>query len=334
MPHWTTAQLPEPRRFEYWREVICQSFVSLRPERLHGSYRAGTAQPFDCTLSAWESRGLLFGRVSGTGQQVHRDAAGIQTSDRPVYFLNIQKSGHGEIEQGGVRAVLDQHSFAIVDATQPFRMLLSDDFEHLSIKIPKEMLCPSLSNAHNATARKVDAKRGVGRLAVNALETLADEINLLDSTSAKFAIDQALALTACALNAASGHSSVPNAQPQNKLVTLRSQAIALIARSLDDPDLDVHHIAQSLGVSVRYVQLAFAAAQTSVGKWVLEQRLQRCKDDLLNTHLSPMAVGNIALKHGFSDLSHFSRAFKLRYGQAPGQLRQAGNPLVKPSSPH
>jgi AraC family transcriptional regulator, positive regulator of tynA and feaB len=323
MKHWNTSQLPEHDRFEYWREVICQSFISLRPERLPHS--GGRASPFDCALQSWEARGLLFGKVSGAAQQVYRDAACIQSSDRPVYFLNIQKSGYGEIEQGGVTAALNDASFVVVDATQPFRMKLSEGFEQLSIKIPKHLLQPYLPQRSAATAQRADVSHGVGKLAAIAFESLSSEIDQLDHLSADLAIEQALALTACALNAnAPNHGSSSWGEP-SRLALLRERAMALITQSLDDPDLDVHGLALALGVSARYVQQAFSSAQLSVGKWILEQRLLRCKQALASPQQMQLTIGKIAFRHGFSDLSHFNRAFKLRFGQAPGEFRRQHN---------
>jgi AraC family transcriptional regulator, exoenzyme S synthesis regulatory protein ExsA len=57
---------------------------------------------------------------------------------------------------------------------------------------------------------------------------------------------------------------------------------------------------------------------TSPGKWLLEQRLARSISLLQTTRLS---ITEIMLECGFEDLSHFSRAFKERFGRPPSTSR-------------
>ena len=33
MKVWNTEELPDHEQFVYWREVLCEAFVTLRPER-------------------------------------------------------------------------------------------------------------------------------------------------------------------------------------------------------------------------------------------------------------------------------------------------------------
>ena len=60
---------------------------------------------------------------------------------------------------------------------------------------------------------------------------------------------------------------------------------------------------------------------TSPGKWLLERRLD-CAASLLRN--SAMNVTEIMLECGFEDLSHFSRAFKEKFGGPPSTFRAEG----------
>jgi AraC-like DNA-binding protein len=57
---------------------------------------------------------------------------------------------------------------------------------------------------------------------------------------------------------------------------------------------------------------------TSPGRWLLERRLARSVSLLKTTELSVTAI---MLECGFEDLSHFSRAFKEKFGQPPSACR-------------
>jgi AraC-like DNA-binding protein len=55
------------------------------------------------------------------------------------------------------------------------------------------------------------------------------------------------------------------------------------------------------------------------GRWLLERRL-KCASRMLQT--TDMSVTEIAFECGFEDSSHFSRAFKERYGRPPSAARE------------
>lgn len=58
---------------------------------------------------------------------------------------------------------------------------------------------------------------------------------------------------------------------------------------------------------------------TSPGKWLLERRLKHAVSLLQNTCMS---VTEIMFECGFEDPSHFSRAFKKKFGQPPSAYRE------------
>ena len=62
---------------------------------------------------------------------------------------------------------------------------------------------------------------------------------------------------------------------------------------------------------------------TSPGKWLLERRLEHSASLLRNTRMS---VTEVMLESGFEDPSHFSKAFKQRFGRPPSTYRQASPP--------
>lgn len=68
---------------------------------------------------------------------------------------------------------------------------------------------------------------------------------------------------------------------------------------------------------------------TSPGKWLLDRRLA-CAANLLQT--SPMSVTEIMFECGFEDPSHFSRAFKEKYGRSPSAYRAPPSSSEQPLS--
>jgi AraC-like DNA-binding protein len=102
---------------------------------------------------------------------------------------------------------------------------------------------------------------------------------------------------------------------------LLQAALDEIEGSLSDSDLSPARVAERLGISSRYLHRLFADHGPSFGRWLLTRRLQRCHDDLTDSIREHWTISQIALQHGFGDPAYMTRAFKVRYGVTPRQLR-------------
>jgi AraC-like DNA-binding protein len=96
-------------------------------------------------------------------------------------------------------------------------------------------------------------------------------------------------------------------------------ALDQIAASFQDPELSVATVARSQGISPRYLQRLMETSGTSFTARVTELRLQRAF--ALLGEPGPGRISNIALEVGFSDISHFNRLFRARFGDTPRGVR-------------
>lgn len=98
-------------------------------------------------------------------------------------------------------------------------------------------------------------------------------------------------------------------------------ALRLIARRYADPGLSLDSLARAMAISPRVVQRALAAEGTSFRDALNAQRLQRAADLLRAASWAGARIVDVAYASGFSDLSHFNRAFRARFGMPPGAYR-------------
>jgi AraC-like DNA-binding protein len=82
-------------------------------------------------------------------------------------------------------------------------------------------------------------------------------------------------------------------------------------------------IARALRVSLRYLHACFEPAGVSLMAFVLRMRLERCHAELARADERRRSISEIAFAWGFSDLSHFGRAFIAAYGMTPRDWRAA-----------
>ena len=94
-----------------------------------------------------------------------------------------------------------------------------------------------------------------------------------------------------------------------------------IHERLREPGLTVANVARAIGISERYVHKLFERVGTTFSGYVMDRRLDGAARDLSDPAKVDQAIGSIAFDWGFSDLSHFTRRFKQRFGCRPRDWR-------------
>jgi AraC-like DNA-binding protein len=102
----------------------------------------------------------------------------------------------------------------------------------------------------------------------------------------------------------------------------RTDGVSVLA-TLPPPALPIeaHAANPLLGISLRYLHRLFEDVGDSVGRLILAQRRDRCRDALANPPYARRSVSEIAFACGFNDAAHFSRSFKARLGMSPRDAR-------------
>jgi len=99
----------------------------------------------------------------------------------------------------------------------------------------------------------------------------------------------------------------------------------LIAENLQNPKLSVDLVSERLSISKSYLFSIMNMANTTLGRYILERRLDRSRELLADPALKGWSISEIALRTGFQELSHFSRRFSERFGRSPRAFRAAAN---------
>jgi AraC family transcriptional regulator, positive regulator of tynA and feaB len=94
-----------------------------------------------------------------------------------------------------------------------------------------------------------------------------------------------------------------------------------VERNLGDFDLDPTAVAAALKFSPRYINQLLETEGTSLSRYIWRRRLEMAAGDLKNNGLDSLSISTIALNNGFNDLSHFSKAFRERFGESPRSYR-------------
>ncbi len=118
-----------------------------------------------------------------------------------------------------------------------------------------------------------------------------------------------------------GAQSTENPNDNLSKSRLRLRVKEYIARNLDDPTLTPQKIADACGISLSYMHKIFNITDTSVCRWILQQRLNLSRQRLTDPAYLGMPISQIAYDTGFNNQAHFSSKFKRQFGMTPKQVR-------------
>lgn len=308
MQAWTTQSCAQDQRFSYWREVLCEAFVSLNPvlgDRQAAFNFVGEVASRPLSLSAQT-------RVFSRAQLVQRRSEEIRRNPVEFCFANFQLEGSCVVRQDGQETLMSPGDFSVVDSTRPYSIDFRDDWRVLSFRIPREQLVSRLAVPYKATAHRVDGSTGMGLVASRFARSL-EQVDTSVGDATQDGLSAALnSIIAMALGA------TLEAQERDRLPVRDAFRLAVetyIRDHLEEPSLGPDMLALRFKVSRRTLYGLFEEEPLSVSGLIRELRLQRSARDLLNaSHPGVLAV---ALRWGFSDASHFSRLFKQRFGACP-----------------
>ncbi|SEQ99371.1 helix-turn-helix domain-containing protein [Streptomyces radiopugnans] len=131
------------------------------------------------------------------------------------------------------------------------------------------------------------------------------------------ALDLATAVLAHHLD---DEATVPSRSPRHVLFL---RMTAFIDRHLHQPDLDPAAVAAAHQISLRYLHRVFQEHGTSVGAYIRQRCLDRCRRDLADPGLRHLTVHAIGARWAFARPADFSRAFRAATGMPPGRYRAA-----------
>lgn len=310
---YSTATVDDVSQLDYWRDVVCATFVQLElepPPQRSGRFRGQViAQDLDCVQIA---------TVTADPHSVVRTPAAIRRSQEDDFFVNLAVRGHLTLAQDGREAHLHPGDFTVYDSARPCRISgLGRPFELIVVKVPRDAFLAQCPLPRDATATVVHGNRGTGALLGPFLEALTVHAAGLPQQFVPRVGGNVLDLLGTALAERAGTMSARPPRPGQL-----QRARRYILNHLGEPTLSPSVIASALGVSVRYLQGIFHAEGTSPFRWVQEQRLERAARLLADPGQASLSITDIAFGVGFTDTSHFTRAFRKRYGTSPRDYRR------------
>jgi len=305
--------------FERWHQVTCRSFSLTESNRIPDSH-------FCARVLLRQFGPLAFSEIWSSTLadsliRITRSSHDIRKDPRDYFMLWLALGGRTAFAQGGREAQIGPGDLMLHDQTQPFSLKFGRQSHAVMITIPRPLLVSRMPAAAQLTAYKVAAKTKFGGLAGSVVQHL---VCLEDSANPEVvarvgASAMDLVLTAIE-SELTGHTG-PVPLQDRRLARVKRYMLA----NLHDPELDLETIAERLSVATRTLNRLFAREGTTPIRWLWRQRLTAAYKALAERRIN--RVTDAAFSFGFSDVAHFSRAFKSVFGLSPEVVRGGSDGL-------
>ena len=310
MMDFSTAAMRQKQGRDAWGDhitALCGRAATLR----------FSDEGFHASIKIRDVGGIGIGHLCHNASEIAHDKRALTDGRCGHMMLVVQLSGRAIVTQGNIDTAISANDIAIIDTYRPFACRFEGENRQLAAYIPAAELmtrCPA-----NAFARPQlwSGRHGLGGLARSTLMTMARSVDRFEQDDAVHARDMLIGIVKHMVerDRLPRTESSPNLLPDHRIRTF-------IDAHLADPDLGPAQIAAGCGISIRRLHRSFVDTDWSVCGWIRDQRLARCRTDLLDRAKDDLSITQIAFRWGFNDAAHFSRAFRNFYHQSPRDVRR------------
>src|SRR5215217_4635490 len=249
-----------------------------------------------------------------------RDEALVRDGN-DAYSLLISQSRNLEVTHRRCDLRLGRSDATLMHLCETGSVGSCHDVRFLSIMVPDAELAARCTDLSDAVTQRFPQRSEALQLLRGYIHTLEKGKLRISAQGRETVRRHVIDLVALAITS---HPAVG----ENSLgaVTAARLKVALdyIARNFEKPGLTVAAVAHSQGISSRYLQRVLETSGVSFTAYVNELRLQNALILLTEGGDGARRISNVAFQVGFSDVSHFNRLFRSRFGDTPTGVRAQG----------
>ncbi len=306
-PQFSTASMAPGERLAAWNDASVGAFVPMvvdsdNPDTFLGEL---AVLPMSRSNLSWVSSAPVTVRKAHRPEVVHSPWCGlmVQHSGAPV---GVTHDGDSVLRPG---------DFMLMDQSRSWMTTYDEPMQCLTVQLYPDDLV-----AHGIDPERI---RGVAMRGDHGAAGMLSDFVRSTWTNLSGEWDEAWqSFTLKTLWRLIERAYAPPAQAEaaaSRTLFMRRKAKAYVEERLCDPGLDVGAVAAAVGVSIRRLQMLFAEEAVTPSGYILSRRLELAADRLRGN--GSAAITEVAYSVGFSDLSHFCRTFRRRFGVTPSQGR-------------
>jgi AraC family transcriptional regulator, positive regulator of tynA and feaB len=297
--------------------------LSSFDQQLHAQYGHYASMPVSDRAQA---RGSTVPRNCGPYHALLVQARNL-VSRRPAMsaqwldsaFLLMLLDGQSLVSHYGKSLVLDRGDIFIMDSRAPLEIAIPDSTRSVCISMSRHDLLAMALGPEELFGSKISGTHGLPNLLGHMLRGLMKDPHSYDDTERRVVTGSLLSII--------DHHLSRNGRDSSVLESELVQTIkAWIQDNLDEPELDVTHIARHFNMSRSTLYRLFGSAGETPKNWLMRQRLLKARKELADPRKKHLSISTICFTAGFNDAAHFSRLFRQTFGMSPHLYRREAGP--------
>lgn len=250
---------------------------------------------------------------------IRREPADIRARQNLMSTFIFQLTGRSTFNHYGNHITLQEGDITLCNNSRQYEMRLDGRNELIMFRVPTPLVHKSLPSPELIYGQRLAAHQGLASMAVAMVRDIAaGELAQRPSDMSERAARHLLGVLAASFV---GLPDATNAA--SAIMSTRFSNVKLfIEEHLRDDALKPALVAQSVGVSDRYLRMIFAAGEESPSTYILRRRLEECAAQLRDPQWRHHSITSIAFGWGFNSAPHFARSFRARFDCSPRAYRR------------
>jgi len=290
---------------------LCQFSIELEDE-----------QSFRVEATAYSHEAITLARVitRRAGESGSRRQSEIQRDSSPRYGIYVPLAGNHEIDHAGTTTTLGPNSLLLFSGTEEFIYRKSEGADALYLLVPKAFLDRRFSRIEGFCGQ-LNPPEGIRHLLIGTIRALHGGAGGMDPEEFGVAVQMATNLIYMTIEKSADFSE--------SVTPVRAANLAKVKRIIKgrclDSGLTLAAIADESGLSLRYLHYLFRDEGCTVGEYLMQKRLENAYRLLAIGAPTVTRVTDVCFASGFSNLSHFSAAFRRTYSCTPRDVLMGRN---------
>jgi len=310
----STDRLPPHDRVRLWCDFHAKHAHSITPTE------PSDPNSFRAEASGWVTGGFTLLNISSEPSRVQRTGADVARDKSDAFFIRRFRrpvTWRVALEGTPIEVIHEPGDFCVSSAEWRFEMESQGPAALDMLVIPQAALAPHLAGGRLHRPFRLPGGEPLGSLLAAAIDAATAQAPLLTHELAEAVLHNFCSLVALACSTSeAGPAHGQTARPA-QFATLKRY----VESHLADPDLTPASAAAALGISLRQLHRLFGSTGSTFARYVLRQRLLRCRDTIAGATGTGRSVIDIAFGWGFNSMATFYRAFASEFGSPPRVLR-------------
>jgi len=309
---WSTDSVPPAQRFDYYADALSSA---LTPMHLV----APVTDAFDARMSVIAMGGVALVRQQGSAHRCYREQRDVARSGERSFHLMVNLTSPWLIEHRG-RTRLGRGDVMLADSALGHDITMEDQYDIVHLRLTDSWLRQWLPMPGKLVGHRIPGASGWGRALTTYMAQLSPQLILDGPLPASVLTDHVGGLLAIIAQGLEAETRPPARADRAVHQRVRD---GIVQRCVE-PQLTADALAAGLNMSTRTLHRSLARSGETFGALLQAARVEVACRMLESPLMRRLTVAEIGRRAGFVDPSHFSRVFRLRFGQTPSQARRTG----------